>query len=1776
MNHIYQTIWNATKCLWVCVSESARSYSRTHHRDDRHPVTQVMTKGCPFSAKRLIVAMLLGLGSVSSLHANVQYFNESKNVSQLNELSSMHSSWMYKDFLFPETYSLNIWSRYTGDADGGSGSSTALDVSPSNPNMTGLTAVGGETDYAIRLSGSHFTVKNTMIEGNVLATNAGFALYRDNESRAQTSSLHGTVFLKGSVFHSKVPLGNVWTNGAQKEPSTPLSLHIQSLGGLNILELYPDTNDVLSFDVDALAQIAGNGRDPQAFQRLRVYNDLHLTNAFSVGNLKEIVVPYNPTKLLTAHLLSSGSDTSALTFQIGGLILINNGETVDLTAQYSSTEGSSTLFFARNAVILGHDYGDFLGASMLNPEYSIALEAPRELFVQGLPFWLQGKDRNTLFLALVEDISLTGDEVNTIGGITVRRGTTTLSGNVSKPVLVQDGATVIVEPGTKINLLNGQIGTVIVRGGEVDMSGWSGQLTVQLTDDPVTFTGRSTMVSGLITNALTMDTLSTQIQAMHPASVELRALTDLDLTQLRYQPSRWSFATNTNVTGLPYAAQVNTNQTVSFLGGSVPVPHSLSNAGSVTYRGGIFTSGSRFDLLNPEASVTFMDAATVTVANLYNYQQGSSLFSVDHLNQIALSDDTQFQALQRDVGVRPTSTNNLGILSIRVATSLGDQPSWWSTDFLTKHALDLAVSAQTLTQEEVTWMNASGVYPRDLVVKEATLGALLKGGNPSFNDLTLTQDISNAHPFKVTNSLTLNNGVNLTLMGEGGAIAFDPGSRLILGEGSALHLNGTANKLTIGDSGSTGRNFVVSIPGEAMNGSDDLTPFLSVEQKSHTAIETRNALTNVNAEKLNDYAGWIMKGNVTGVLSPTESQSSDWYGLGTQDWPRQSAGIGALVKPVEVASGASLSATWITPYQLLDVYGTVSSDYLMIADPTVADATRPSSAVIVHAGGTLEVKKQAYFNAGYSTSLNILTDGLLRADKDALIQSGYVIANAQLNGERGFQTRQSGTWEPSFDEDNTYDLTTDDLGHQLTQRFEKIVVTSPSTVTVNQAQTAAYSVAGTLVAKDGTTFENAVDVAGTLSLEGAVSFANANTDTPWLTTLTLHPTSTLTLASGASLTLGGSSIVTDAPVLASTDGAPSWWSTVQTALSASSREATLVTTAATTAVDASAFKRWEVRGVGDNIAQALSQETLIYAGKSLTLTMPQLDSGVIKNLGTVKFDAITLNNQMSSRIMGGGAVEKVGSGTAIMEGAALYAGHTTVQEGTLQLRRGASLTGNLTVKPRAVLYASLESPTTMAVARRLARSVTSTADLTPTSSSNSLTFVDRSIFRVDALSETNYTRHSVVANVDIGEGVKLEVNIGPELESLAPETVLRNVLTWGGSLTETGTFAGALNNDGIENLVYEVTDNDKLDLQAIYDPEHKAMHLKVVANHEHLAPVEPTPEDPDNPETPDTPSTDTPDTPQPETPTVPIRAGEEPLLSGTTKVALAEFVHEAQRGLFDHERQCEDTTPTLWASLIGGRGKYANDGNVSGFSSEHMGVAAGTEVCRDKTRVGVMLAGAHSKADNTLNRVKHESKSDAWYVSLYGEQALNDTVALTGHLGAGKSHLKGSRLFRDEGLSADSRTRATLYSAGVGLKAKVSDGVEPFVRLDYTRVSMRGFTETGANEHNQHVARDTYDELVARVGATLSGPLNPQWSWQARASVGVDLLDGVGTTHARFVDGSGVIATKNDSMSRVLGDVALGLNYQVTSSWELNASLAGQVRKHYREGAVELRSVWTF
>lgn len=407
------------------------------------------------------------------------------------------------------------------------------------------------------------------------------------------------------------------------------------------------------------------------------------------------------------------------------------------------------------------------------------------------------------------------------------------------------------------------------------------------------------------------------------------------------------------------------------------------------------------------------------------------------------------------------------------------------------------------------------------------------------------------------------------------------------------------------------------------------------------------------------------------------------------------------------------------------------------------------------------------------------------------------------------------------------------------------------------------------------------------------------------------------------------------------------------------------------------------------------------------------------------------------------------------------------------------------------------------------------------------------------------------------------------------------MLTWGGSLT--GTFKGAPNAGSVDWIAYELTDNPNFDLQAEYDTDHKVMNLVVVANQERTAEPEPEPE-PTDPEptdpTPTDPTDPTPEptepTPEPTVPTTPERAGEQPLLSGTGKLALADFAHDTKRAQTERTVICGDNGRALWASLLGSRGHLAGDGSTLGYTAEHAGVAVGTEVCAGQTRGGVMLAAGHNEAKDREATVKHELTANTWLVGLYGEHDLTDRVTLDANVGVGRSRVKGERQFVTEGLTAESRTHASLYQAGVGVAWKATEWLTPFARLDYTRVTMKGFTENGANEHNQHVSRDAVDELVARVGTQITTPLTSRLRFSARVSAGVDLLDSMGTTHARFVDGSGEVAMKNGARSRVVGDMALGLAYQVTPNWALSTSVTGEARRHQREGAVDVRSTWTF
>ncbi|MDY3114990.1 MAG: autotransporter outer membrane beta-barrel domain-containing protein [Sutterella sp.] len=323
--------------------------------------------------------------------------------------------------------------------------------------------------------------------------------------------------------------------------------------------------------------------------------------------------------------------------------------------------------------------------------------------------------------------------------------------------------------------------------------------------------------------------------------------------------------------------------------------------------------------------------------------------------------------------------------------------------------------------------------------------------------------------------------------------------------------------------------------------------------------------------------------------------------------------------------------------------------------------------------------------------------------------------------------------------------------------------------------------------------------------------------------------------------------------------------------------------------------------------------------------------------------------------------------------------------------------------------------------------------------------------------------------MDILEGARLVVTLSPGVLALPVGTEFPGVITAWESVT--GRFAGVPVVGNVPNIAYEAEDYADRDVEILYDPKRPVINLRLVENHERLPEPEPEPEPSPTPgpEGEGEPTTDPNANPTLEpidpTPPVapPVRVGETPLLSGTGKWALADWTQAVARIHAERAPILTEHGHALWAALLTTRGRLASTSVALGYSSETNGVAVGAETRSDRTHAGVLLAAAKTDLDERDASRKDTLNAHSWLLGLYGEHEVTERVTLDLKVAAGRSRLKGERQFVTEGLTAKSRTHASLYQAGVGLSWQATDLLKPFARLDYSRVTVKGFTESGAN-----------------------------------------------------------------------------------------------------------------
>lgn len=1592
----------------------------------------------------------------------------------------------------------------------------------------------------------------------------------DLESGADPNDLYGTI--RSGIHDLIYPLGNVYYDGNIEAERQRPHLRIRDKASFQLVSLTGNPNATLepftspTVDGDALAKIAGNGREVNAIEHVIVRpNSFTLINPventsntfFEVFPLyrdeeSPIAILYGlgiPTPLLTFHLQSS-LESPRYWMDTPAVVKTDGGETLDLRLQFNFLRSVPMFYAAKNAVVI-------MG-NRVPPAFPVGFEDPKRVFAPGGLHWL-GENTSQLYLGITEDITLEASDVNRLGILYLKAGTTRFSGTLSpsKGIWVDSLATLEITGDSSLNLTN--VGLVKFLSGNIHLN-----INVDfhhftfaryyIPDTSVTLTG-PTQSNGnaiLTTPVTDLTALNRYIDVLGIRSLEtLSPITELPsrLWAVSTYPHWIASADSTVSRYTPYVS-VSPGVSVTLLGDS-STPFTLINEGRATVKDGNI---SQIDYWGTSpTSVLTLTNTTIPIGNLH----------LDTLNQLHVN------------SVASNSATSKWAISTQ---TLGEQPDWWNSPWWSNLAAQSTLTVAKLTDADFAWLASAQNLPKAVTVDKATLTRWPTFGAPfstiAMNELTLNGGPSTFNvPVTLEKQLALASGVTLTLAAP---LTLMPGARIDLASNAQIE-RATDSLLVFGAETPPPKEpkLTVRLPGQALVQGVDPTPFLTPDQKTHTLLETTEALENVNLSLVEPYYTWHLLGDVTGLKSAVNTDGVD---------------PGLIRVPVEVGRVARLTAPELTVKDTLTVFGNVETHTLTLGDPETETSAEQAATLTVRAGGTLALNGSLTVNRPSSNQLIIAPGGLLKAAPETLVKTDatgqfQVLVNTQSDSDPS-QPRQTGIWIPSFHADQRYDLTAPSL-MALAQHFDTLSIPTGTTVLLaGEHNPYTYVDPGaTLEIPQASVIRKELEVKGTLRLRAPLTFEHTDPQTPWLSKLILHESSQVETEGEGKFVWKGATLESDAPHLVRGDSqSPAWLGLVEDAVRESTAPSTLVTTGASQTVDPQAFSRWEVRST-EARAQAIAPETYIYAGKTLRLTVPKFESGVIRNFGTLVLTTSQVTANDTQRIEGGGHVELYARETTTFEGEHQYVGHTTLKSGQMRLKKYAALQGNLTLESgtRLLLPASGDTP-------QPSRSTLGSTGITHRV--NALELKRGSVVQVELNSLEHYTRLFVPSDLQIDEGARLEVKYSPEVLNLPLNTVFPGVIRYWDGMT--GRFLS--DRTVLPNIAFEAENTDVLDFEILYPasdalPEDRAIGLKLVNNNERLP--EPPPADnqspaptPDEPDQSEEPQKEPQQTSNPIVTVVPVvaeRAPEQPLLSGTAKVSLASLTGNLNNARLMQDRLLNERGDAFWVSLIGNAERLAGQHPVLGFKADHQGLAMGHEVTtgsQGNLRLGIagLAATGDMKAtENTAtDTVSHDVSASTWLVGLYGELDVTEKLTLDVGVSAGRSRLKGERQFGAEGLTAKSRTHASLYEAGVGVTWKATDAIKPFARLDYTRVSVQGFTESGANEHNQHVSRDHVDELVAQVGAVVSTPLSQPFTASVRVSAGVDLLDGIATTHARFVDGGGEIAVKNTARSRVVGDLAVGLTYQVTPNWSLSTSISGEARRHQREGAIDLRSMWTF
>jgi outer membrane autotransporter protein len=233
-----------------------------------------------------------------------------------------------------------------------------------------------------------------------------------------------------------------------------------------------------------------------------------------------------------------------------------------------------------------------------------------------------------------------------------------------------------------------------------------------------------------------------------------------------------------------------------------------------------------------------------------------------------------------------------------------------------------------------------------------------------------------------------------------------------------------------------------------------------------------------------------------------------------------------------------------------------------------------------------------------------------------------------------------------------------------------------------------------------------------------------------------------------------------------------------------------------------------------------------------------------------------------------------------------------------------------------------------------------------------------------------------------------------------------------------------------------------------------------------------------------------------------------------------------------------------WVKPLGSWAKQNDSDAVYGYKAQTYGVVLGADGEHgESSRIGAAFAYTNSNVDS--NNSAQNAKVDSYQVVLYGNSSLNQNYELNWQADYGYNKNKGSRdiSFVNRTASSDYSSSSMHVGTGVGRSMQLSRQTRfiPTIRADYTSITDKAYTETGAGALNLVVNGQTTNEFIIAASGKVSHSLDDTSSVSANLGVGYDTLAKQNSITAAFQGGGAAFTTVGIKPSSTL--VRAGLGY---------------------------------